>query len=57
MAKLNNFIRVCLAILLVLGIVFLGSRVDFLFTPILSLFSVIIVPLMLAGFFYYLLHY
>lgn len=55
MAKLNNFIRVCLAILLVLGIVFLGSRVDFLFTPILSLFSVIIVPLMLAGFFYYLL--
>ncbi len=55
MAKLNNFIRVCLAILLVLGIVYLGSRVDFLFTPILSLFSVIIVPLMLAGFFYYLL--
>lgn len=55
MAKLNTFIRICLAILLVLGIVYLGSRVDFIFTPILSLFSVIIVPLMLAGFFYYLL--
>jgi len=55
MAKLNTFIRICLAVLLVLGIVYLGSRVDFIFTPILSLFSVIIVPLMLAGFFYYLL--
>lgn len=55
MAKLSTFIRICLAILLVLGIVYLSSRVDFIFTPILSLFSVIIVPLMLAGFFYYLL--
>lgn len=55
MAKLNTFIRICLAILLVLGIIYLGSRVNFIFTPILSLFSVIIVPLMLAGFFYYLL--
>lgn len=55
MAKLNTFIRVCIAILLVLGIVFLGSQVNFIFSPILSLFNVIIVPLMLAGFFYYLL--
>ncbi|MEF2968437.1 AI-2E family transporter [Paenibacillus sp. M1] len=55
MARLNLFIRICLAILLVLGIIFLGSKVNFIFTPILSLFSIIIIPLMLAGFFYYLL--
>ncbi|WP_019910348.1 AI-2E family transporter [Paenibacillus sp. HW567] len=55
MAKLNVFIRICIAVLLVLAIIFVGSRVDFLFRPILSLFSVVIVPLMLAVFFYYLL--
>lgn len=55
MAKLSTFIRICLAILLVLGIVFLGAQVNFIFKPLLSLINVIIVPLMLAGFFYYLL--
>lgn len=55
MARLNLFIRVCIAIALVLGIVYLGSLVSFIFLPILSLFSVILIPLMLAGFFYYLL--
>ncbi|MFC3746239.1 AI-2E family transporter [Paenibacillus sp. GCM10012306] len=55
MAKLNVFIRVCIAILLVLGIVYVSTLVDFIFKPVLSLFSVIIIPLMLAGFFYYLL--
>lgn len=55
MAKLNVFIRICLAVLLVLGIVYLSTLVDFIFKPVLALFSVIIIPLMLAGFFYYLL--
>jgi predicted PurR-regulated permease PerM len=55
MAKLNLFIRICLAVLLVLGIIYVSSLVDFIFTPIISLFSVVIVPLMLAVFFYYLL--
>ncbi|MFE4709762.1 MULTISPECIES: AI-2E family transporter [unclassified Paenibacillus] len=55
MAKLNVFIRICIAVLLVLGIVYVGTLVDFIFKPVLSLFSVIIIPLMLAGFFYYLL--
>ncbi|GGF80628.1 UPF0118 membrane protein YueF [Paenibacillus albidus] len=55
MAKLNLFIRICAAVLLVLAIVYVGTLVDFIFTPLVSLFSVIIIPLMLAGFFYYLL--
>ncbi|WP_169083442.1 AI-2E family transporter [Paenibacillus sp. PL91] len=55
MAKHNRFIRWCFTIILVLIIIYLGSKVDFIFKPILSLFSMIIVPLMLAGFFYYLL--
>ncbi|WNS45295.1 AI-2E family transporter [Paenibacillus sp. MMS20-IR301] len=55
MAKLNLFIRICIAVLLVLGIIYVGSQVKFIFTPVLSLFRVVIVPLMLAVFFYYLL--
>jgi predicted PurR-regulated permease PerM len=39
----------------VLIIIYLGSLVNFIFKPILSLFSMSIIPLMLAGFFYYLL--
>ncbi|WP_424991944.1 AI-2E family transporter [Paenibacillus castaneae] len=53
--KWNSFTRWCFTIILVLVIIYLGSRVDFIFKPILSLFSMIIVPLMLAGFIYYLL--
>ncbi|WP_053375360.1 AI-2E family transporter [Paenibacillus sp. FJAT-27812] len=54
MAKHNRFMRWCFSIILVLIIIYLGSLVDFIFKPILSLFSMIIVPLMLAAFFYYL---
>lgn len=53
--KWNSFTRWCFSIILVLIIIYLGSRVDFIFKPIFSLFSMIIVPLMLSGFFYYLL--
>ncbi|OKP65638.1 AI-2E family transporter [Paenibacillus sp. P3E] len=55
MAKLNLFIRICIAVLLVLGIIYVGTLVNFIFTPVFSLFRVVIVPLMLAVFFYYLL--
>ncbi|MEV5025190.1 AI-2E family transporter [Paenibacillus sp. LPE1-1-1.1] len=55
MARHNRFIRWCISIILILIIIYLGSRVDFIFKPVLSLFSMIIIPLMLAGFFYYLL--
>lgn len=55
MTKHNRFIKWCITIILVLIIIYLGSLVDFIFKPVLSLFSMIIVPLMLSGFFYYLL--
>ncbi|GGH15184.1 AI-2E family transporter [Paenibacillus segetis] len=55
MIKLNNFIRVCIAIVLILTILYLGSQVTFIFRPILSLITIATVPLMLSAFFYYLL--
>ncbi|MCM3039751.1 AI-2E family transporter [Paenibacillus motobuensis] len=55
MSRLNKFIKVCLAAALVLLIVFLCSKVEFLFTPIRSLTKVILIPLLLSGFFYYML--
>lgn len=55
MNKLNNFIRVCIAIVLVLAILYLGSHVKFMFKPIFSLITIATVPLMLSVFFYYLL--
>ncbi|MFD1905205.1 hypothetical protein ACFTAO_32675 [Paenibacillus rhizoplanae] len=36
MAKLNLFIRICIAVLLVLGIIYVSSLVDFIFLPLLS---------------------
>ncbi len=53
--RLGHFIKRCVAVILVLLIVYLCSLVDFIFRPLWSLFSLIIIPLMLAGFFYYLL--
>ncbi|NWL89776.1 MULTISPECIES: AI-2E family transporter [unclassified Paenibacillus] len=55
MSRLNKFIKVCLAAALVLLIVFLCSKVEFLFTPIRSLTKVILIPLLLSGFLYYML--
>ncbi|MCA0753636.1 AI-2E family transporter [Paenibacillus sp. N4] len=53
--SLSTFIKWCFAIILVLIILYLCRQVDYIFRPLLSLFSLIIVPLMLAGFLYYLL--
>ncbi|MGF7050685.1 putative PurR-regulated permease PerM [Paenibacillus sp. DS2015] len=55
MTSMNRFIKICIAVILVFTIIYLGSLVDFIFQPILSLLSVVMVPLMLAAFFYYLL--
>lgn len=55
MVYLNKFIKICIAVVLVLGIIYLGSLVDFIFKPFFSLLSIIMIPLMLASFFYYLL--
>jgi predicted PurR-regulated permease PerM len=51
----NRFFKVCLSIICLLLIVYLTAKVDFLFKPLFALFNVLIVPFMLAGFFYYLL--
>ncbi|MDQ0059887.1 AI-2E family transporter [Paenibacillus harenae] len=55
MVRLNHFIKICIAVFMVLAIVYVGSLVDFVFRPILSLVTIITVPLMLSVFFYYLL--
>ncbi len=55
MASMNRFIKICIAVVLVFIIIYLGSLVSFVFKPLLSLLSIIMVPLMLASFFYYLL--
>lgn len=55
MKRLNAFIRICIAVLLVLGIIYLSSLVPFIFTPLLSFLSIMITPILLSGFFYYLL--
>ncbi|MDF2815108.1 MAG: family transporter [Paenibacillus sp.] len=51
----SNFFRICLGIILILLIIYLGTMVSFIFQPIVSLFSLLIVPLSLSFFFYYLL--
>lgn len=55
MTSLNRFIKTCIAVILVFAIIYLGSLIDFIFKPLLSLLTVVMVPLMLASFFYYLL--
>lgn len=51
----NKFYRICTAIILLLLIVYLGEKVNFIFSPLTSLIHIIIIPLLIAGFFYYLL--
>lgn len=51
----SKYFRTCLGIIALLLIVYLGTKVSFLFKPILSLFNMLLVPIAIAGFFYYLL--
>lgn len=56
MVKLNKFILLCIGIILILLIIYLGSLVSFIFRSVLSLFNnMVLVPLILSVFFYYLL--
>lgn len=55
MKQLNKFLTIGKAIFLVLAIIYVGSLVDFIFKPLKSLTGVILIPLLLAVFFYYLL--
>lgn len=55
MPKITKFTRLCFGLLFILAIIYLGSLVDFIFKPVLSLITIITIPLMLSVFFYYLL--
>lgn len=51
----KRFFRISLAILIWLSIIFMASMVDFIFAPIAVAIHLLIVPVMLCGFLYYLL--
>ncbi|GGE73519.1 AI-2E family transporter [Priestia taiwanensis] len=50
----SKFFRACYGILLVFLIVYLGTKIDFIFKPIVVLFNTIFFPLLIAGVLYYL---
>ncbi|MDO3410444.1 AI-2E family transporter [Saccharibacillus sp. CPCC 101409] len=49
----NRFFVVGAGVALLLLIIFLGTLVKFIFTPVVSLVSSLVVPLLIAAFFYY----
>jgi predicted PurR-regulated permease PerM len=51
----SRFFKICLGIIMLLLIIFLTAKINFLFKPLFALFNVLIVPFILAGLFYYLL--
>lgn len=51
----SKYFRTCLAIIAFLTILYLGSKVIFLFNPLLAILNLLLVPMMLSGFMYYLL--
>ncbi|MEC0124846.1 AI-2E family transporter [Paenibacillus pabuli] len=55
MFKVNSFVRFSIALALVLINIYLLSRISFIFQPIVTMLTVITVPMMLSVFFYYLL--
>lgn len=55
MLKENSFVRFSIGLGLVLVNIYLLSQVDFIFWPLVTIISVISVPIMLSVFFYYLL--
>lgn len=51
----SKYFRTCLGIIALLLIIYLGTKISFLFSPIVSIFKMLLVPMAMAGFFYYLL--
>ncbi|MFC4812220.1 AI-2E family transporter [Paenibacillus sp. GCM10023250] len=51
----KGFFRICLVIIALLLIIYLTAKISFIFKPLLTIFNILLVPFMLAGFFYYLL--
>ncbi|TKH41375.1 AI-2E family transporter [Paenibacillus sp. FSL R10-2782] len=54
-SKINKFFKWCIGIIFVLIIIYLCTLVNFLFKPLTSLISIVLLPLILSVFFYYLL--
>lgn len=53
--KNNRFFRIIAGIIGILIIIYLGQKVSFVFRPFISFFNMLMVPLMISVFFYYLL--
>ena len=51
----GKFFKIAYGIILVLVIIFLAGQVPYLMGPLSTVLSIIVVPLLLGGFFYYLL--
>lgn len=51
----KKFFKIGLAVLLIFSIVYVGTLVSWVFTPLVVLARTLFVPILLAGFFYYLL--
>ncbi|MFC7681602.1 AI-2E family transporter [Paenibacillus sp. GCM10028914] len=51
----SKYFRTCLGIIALLLIIYLGSKISFLFNPIVSIFNMLLMPVAISGFFYYLL--
>jgi len=51
----NKFFRIGLGILLIFLIVYVGSQIEWVFYPLAVIFQTLFIPIILAGFFYYLL--
>lgn len=51
----SKYFRTSIGIILFLLILYLGSKISFLFQPLVSIFKMLLAPMALAGFFFYLL--
>ncbi|WP_040948780.1 AI-2E family transporter [Gorillibacterium massiliense] len=51
----NRFLLNSLKIIAVLLIILLLSKISFVFNPLISVFNILVMPFMIAGFFYYIL--
>ena len=53
-SKFARFFFVVLSLLVVISIIYMSSKISFIFKPVMMIFNILIIPFMLAGFFYYL---
>ncbi|MGF7046196.1 putative PurR-regulated permease PerM [Paenibacillus sp. DS2015] len=51
----SKYLRTCLSIIATLLIIYLSYKVNFLFIPLVSIFNLLLVPIVLSGFLFYLL--